>query len=125
MSETQQITPQAAYQEITDKVHAPVFFDKLASAYGIRPNSEQEALDLLAMGGQLQQAYDANGGEKQADVESSRFGGFVRELNPGQQAADDANLIKSAAANLAKDPNIANCVLTLQADAATRLSQAS
>lgn len=119
--QTQQLAPDQAYNELYNRIHAPAFFAKLAKDYGIQPQSEQESLDLLAMGGQLQQAYDARQAKQASD--GSQFGQFVQELGgvPQQDAQLDAQ-IKAAAAEAAQIPHYANCVLTVQRAAAERVA---
>jgi hypothetical protein len=115
----QQLAPEQAYQTLYQRLHAPVFFKKLASDYGIVPQTEQEALDLLSLGGSLRQAYEADQA-KQASAAprgQSRFSNFVGEITDvtGQSSVANERLIKAAAAEAAQDPLFAQCVLTLKA----------
>ena len=48
MSEAKQaMDPQQAYDVLFGNVHLPVFFEKLAPDYGITPENENEAQQLL------------------------------------------------------------------------------
>jgi len=120
MPEQQQApTPQDAYNHLLQNLHAPVFFNKLAQDYGVQPQSRQEALDLLSLGGSLFQQYQNQ--EKQAS-NNSRFSGLLNEITGGAASAqtDDA-LIEKAAAEAAADPGFAQATLLLQAHHAQQM----
>jgi hypothetical protein len=62
MSATQNqdlMTPEEAYDVLVAQVHAPVFFKKLASVYGVVPQNAKQARDLLQMAGQLRNVHEA------------------------------------------------------------------
>ena len=121
---TPTMTPEQAYTELHNKLHAPVFFNKLAQDYGLVPQSEQEALDLLTLGGQLHQAYESDQLQKHANTNDGEYANYLNELTGGQaKTAADEKLRKAAATSVAQDPHLANCILTLQHAAATRQSQ--
>jgi len=114
--------PDSAYAHLFDTVHSNVFFGRLASI-GIGPTNEKEAQDLLMLAGRLREAD-----EQEKVAGDSRFGAPLEALDsvlggPGgiaKQAADadEALMIKQAAAELAGDPTIYNCVLSLKAQEA-------
>jgi hypothetical protein len=115
----EQLTPEQAFQTLEEQLDLPVFFKKLAQDYGIVPNSPQEHLDLIALGGSLQQAYVTEQ-TKQAAAQpngQSRFSSFADEVSGVTGQADLANehIVKQAAAEAAQNPLFASCVLTLQA----------
>lgn len=55
----QQVTPDQAYDIIVAQVHAPIFFNKLASVYGIVPNTPQDTQELLNLASRLRNAHEA------------------------------------------------------------------
>lgn len=59
------LTAQEAHTVFHNKVYAPVFFEKLAQDYNIRPTSEAEAQEMLVMAAQLRTLHDAEN-EKRA-----------------------------------------------------------
>ena len=118
--------PADAYNHLFDGVHTQVCFGKLAS-YGIRPETEKEAQDLLQLAGQLRHV---EGSEKQA-AEQSRFqgatsalGSIIGETPAGrqQQAAASEQAVKQAAEELMQDADIYNSVLSLKAAEAAILA---
>ncbi len=66
-----QLTPEDAYNVLVSEVHAPVFFNKLASVYGIRPNNQEEARELILMAGQLRNAHEQEKVKKAAATTNS------------------------------------------------------
>ena len=116
------LTADQAYSELYNRIHAPAFLTKLAQDYGIHPQTEQEALDLLTMGGQLQQAFQSPQNKQASD--QSQFGQFVEELGgqSGQPNAQRDAQIKAASIEAAQIPHFANCVLTMQKSAAEQLA---
>tara|TARA_R100000005_G_C4863577_1_gene123674 strand:- start:175 stop:573 length:399 start_codon:yes stop_codon:yes gene_type:complete len=120
MSDNNQGLPDVgeAYNNLFEGVHANIFFGKLAQA-GIQPQNEKEAADLIELAEKLR---GVNDNEKQAG--DSRFSGPVNALGAvigetpqGQQAQaiEEAQSIKAAAAELAKEPVFYNSVLALKA----------
>lgn len=49
----ERMDPQTAYDVLVSRVYAPTFFKKLASVYGITPDSEEEAVRFLKIAGKL------------------------------------------------------------------------
>lgn len=110
--------PADAFAVLHQRVYAPIFFDKLASDYGIRPQNDAEAMELLTQASILRQYHDAEQ-EKQAASQPSLLAQSRQVLTAmfGEQSFDDAEdrSIKHAAANLAMDPELAQAVLSLEA----------
>jgi hypothetical protein len=114
MADTQtQLKPEDAYNVLVAQVHAPVFFNKLASVYGIRPQNPEEARELLLIAGQLRNAHE----QEQTKAASDRVGFFAearKDLNeamsqqgfaPVAQDTGDAS-VKRAAAEAVQNPLI-------------------
>lgn len=97
----------AAYDFMLEKVGVDTFFSRLGQ-YGIVPQSEKEAQDLLQLNALLLKAEQA---EKTAG--DGRFGGSVQRLaGVIEPTIDDMRQsVKSAAARLANDPEIHKNVL--------------
>ena len=118
-----QIPPaDSAYDFLYGQIHAPVFFTKLAQDYGIVPANEQEASRLLEMGADLFTAEQFNQ-EKQASAQGS----FIDEAHNSLQllmgkqgsaqfARAQANdqLVKTAAAELTRNPYVRAAALSYQ-----------
>lgn len=111
------MTPEQAYDVLVAEVHAPRFFQKLASVYGIEPASAQEAHDMLQLAGQLRNVHEA---ETVKQAAQSR--GFVAEAKADLQkvlsqhgyAAPADNTYKQAAAQYAKTPVVQEAALVFQ-----------
>ncbi len=123
MSAATQLAPDAAYLYLNDQVHVPVFFNKLAQ-HNIVPQTPQEAADLLAAGAKLFTLYQAEQ-QKTAAARGSIAGRMNQALDsqltqlgytPSQVDAE----IKTAASQLAQEPEIVRAVLALQAGAAAK-----
>lgn len=118
--------PEAAYALVHQRVYAPVFFEKLAQDYSIRPNNESEAMEMLSMAAQLRSAHDTEV-EKQAATGDPVLAGAKQHLQKQLAARGlDApqfnvsqQLIKQAAVQASFDPDLARAVLSLQAQAAS------
>tara|TARA_Y100000310_G_scaffold247207_1_gene252752 strand:+ start:1087 stop:1506 length:420 start_codon:yes stop_codon:yes gene_type:complete len=123
--------PADAYNNLFEGVHANVFFGKLAN-HGFQPQSEKEAADLLQLAGRLRHVDET---EKAANANRSRFAGPTNALdnvmegaglgNAGaaQASNEEGQAIKSAAAQLAREPVFYNSVLSLKAHEAAVLAQ--
>jgi hypothetical protein len=68
------MTPEQAYDVLVAQVHAPVFFKKLASVYGIAPQNAKQARELLQMAGQLRNVHEA-----ETTKEAAAHGDIVSE----------------------------------------------
>jgi hypothetical protein len=110
--------PDEAYGVVYQNVYAPAFFEKLAADHGIRPGSDQEAVEMLTMASQLRQAHDAN--EKQAQANGTTMLGQAQahlnsqlgELGYAPQA--EQQQIKQAADRGATNPALAHAILSMQ-----------
>lgn len=110
--------PDIAYAVVHQRVYVPAFFEKLV-AYGIKPQTREDAEQLLVMAAKLRSMHDA-AQEKAAaakvgllqqahtalDAELEKMG-----FDHGQPAADHA--IKVAAAQGLFDEDLARAVLSL------------
>lgn len=116
----QPLDPDTAYAVLSQRVYAPAFFEKLASDFRLAPKNEAEALDMLAMASQLRQAYDSEQ-EKRANASTSVLAQAKNHLNSElekrgfQIPRSQSNAIKLAAANAARDPQLAHAVLSFHA----------
>lgn len=113
--------PDTAYQHLFNTIHQQVFFNKMA-AYGHPVQSEEHARKMLKQAGQLcwaeeqemlKQAQDAG---NPYDAAGEYLDQHVGDLGYKQaEYPEDFAAIKAAAADLAQDPDIYNCVLSLKA----------
>lgn len=62
------LTPPEAYNKLVRDVHAPVFFEKLARVYGIKPADEADARELILLAADLRHANAQIQQQKQASV---------------------------------------------------------
>lgn len=100
------------YATLVSNVHAPIFFEKLASEYGIVPQTEDDKTALLELAGILQ-VENAKHSVKQASAPGP-FVGVVDELkgalNTSSATSHETSLdrlIKSAADQFLSDSNVA------------------
>lgn len=114
--------PDAAYGIVHNRVYAPVFFEKLANDFGIRPSSEQDAMRMLTMAGQLRHAHDVT--EKKSAARRDPLAAAEAHLNKKltkmgfavqQPNAINPNRVKQAAAHASFDPELASAILSLEA----------
>lgn len=123
-AEIKQAAAVEAYAHIHANVYAPVFFEKLASAYGVVPANDEECQELLTMGTKLRTVHDASQ-QKQAAQTGNTRQAFLKAahhrldtvmtqygLAPVQQIDETAE-IKAAAASLTLQPDISQAVLQL------------
>lgn len=110
MPETQ-LSPEESYNVLVAQVHAPVFFNKLASVYGVVPQTPDEARELLLIAGQLRNAHEQDQ-TKQASQRGNFFAEARRDLNTVldnqgfRPLVDDDVAVKRAAAEAAQNPLI-------------------
>ena len=117
--EKQAMDPQQAYDVLFGNVHLPVFFEKLAQDYGITPENENEAQQLLEIGAKLRSAHQEEL-TKSASTGNSFLGLANEHIDdtlgtPSYDAGteqDDA--VKEVSAALAQDPTLQQAVLTYQ-----------
>ena len=108
-----------AYSYMVDEIHVPAFFEKLAS-HGIKPNTDEEAAQLLELGAVLAQA-EAAGQVKQAQEqgEGNPFLNHVLDRLRPQQTPDIGAAVKQAAAQLASTSDLAKTAALVYAHAAS------
>jgi hypothetical protein len=116
--------PSQAYAYLMQQVYVPAFFDKLAS-YGISPQNESEAQQLLEIGAhmwQLRQAQAASASQGREEFLKSANVGLQRILEniygPSaavKLAAASEQWLDHVAGQIAADPSIQQSVLTCQA----------
>jgi len=116
-----------AYAVVHQRVYAPVFFEKLASAeFGFKPKTEEEAFEMLQMASSLRIAHDDQQA-KQAQANGSLIGRAAKHLNTELEkrgyevpkgTPKQETLRKQAAANGARDPELARAIISLQIGAA-------
>lgn len=73
------MTPEDAYNILVSQVHAPVFFTKLANVYNIKPETEEDASELLLIAAQLRNAHEQDQA-KQASARTNYFADARKEL---------------------------------------------
>lgn len=115
------IAPDQANAVLVSTVQLPVFFEKLASDWGLAPQSDDEAIAYLKMAADLRLATTG----QQEKVASNRLsiiqraqqelGGAVHGAQHQKTASTVDQQIKSAAQIIAKDPKVAQAILSLSA----------
>lgn len=117
-----------AYATLHEQVYAPAFFHKLASDYGIRPDGDEEAYELMTMATKLRTAHDTEQQKQASAVVSSRktflktahqrLDALMQQHGLAKAAQTENTLqaeIKAAAATLTLDPKLAHAALSIQA----------
>jgi hypothetical protein len=128
MAENNQMSYADAENMLMSNIYAPVFFEKLATDYGIRPSNEAEALELLRLAGKLQH-LDALNESKQANDRSSTISAASKSLDGllGDMGVQNSGYVdaevKEAAVQLAKLPQIRNAALIYQDGLKQQLNQ--
>lgn len=113
-------TPEDAHAFLMQEVYVPVFLEKLASDYGIVPQTEEEVAQLLKIASSITSIQEQELA-KQASAHSSLITAAAQNLegvlNPSSlgneaqvKAAQQESLVKAAAANLALNPNVREAV---------------
>lgn len=128
--QSQLLDPDSAYAHVHQRVYAPVFFEKLASDYGVRPTNEQEAMQMLQMAAQLREAHEQQ--TKQASAQGNSLLSMAQQhLNnalgeAGYDVSGPTEVgIEKLAGAIAMEPDVAHAVLSLQASAALAQQQQS
>jgi hypothetical protein len=126
MSESQQVpdlSHEQAFNTLVENVHVPVFFNKLAQDYGVVPQNEQEAQQLVELSHRLRSAHSEELSKSAGQAEQpNEFLAAANQLLSGEQsqpAADD--VVKQAAAELAGNPLIREASLTHQDNIAANI----
>lgn len=121
------LTPEDAYNVLVAEVHAPVFFEKLARVYGIKPQTQEEARELLLIAGQLRNAHEQEN-TKQAGARANYFSNARRDLsNTLAQTGytplvnDDHTVKQAADAAVTQSPLIKEAALVFSQFMAQRL----
>ena len=118
MSQSQQVpelTPDQAQGVLFENVHAPVFFNKLAEDYGVVPQNEQEAQQLLDLSDKLRVAQGQEQ-TKSAGQRNEFLDAAGHELDRavyGENAQPDSSL-QNAIYEMASDPLLKEASLTYQ-----------
>lgn len=119
-----QLTYEQAYDNLFARVHAPAFFNKLAS-HGIKPKNEAEAREMLTTAGKLRTLWDAEQAEKAAASTntltklSSKLDGLLASKGlsnaPATEVPNVTPEIQKVASSAALDGDLAAAVLTMLA----------
>lgn len=110
------LNPEESYNVLVAQVHAPVFFSKLASTWGVSPQTPEEAKELLMMAGQLRNAHEQEN-VKVAQANGSFLAQARQSLNSTltengyQSLVDEDATIKKAAAEAVQNPLIKEAAL--------------
>jgi len=104
---------QAAFDEVTNQVYAPVFFEKLAQEYGMIPETQEEAVQML-----VQAAHVKAAALQQIEKEPKQLGNTLLKtanqvLGLDSYEEKDENLIGQAASELLKNEKLASAVKSL------------
>lgn len=108
---------QNEYATLVSNVHAPIFFEKLASEYNIVPRNEEEQAALLELAGILQ-VEQAKHSVKQASAPSpfisavDELKGALNQSNGTTHETSFDRLVKSAADQFLNDSEIADAAFT-------------
>jgi hypothetical protein len=110
--------PQGSYDLLVQKIHKPVFLEKLARDYNVVAQTPQEEFQLLELAGMLRQAKETEA-VKQASAGGNHFltdasdslKSAMASLGYGRLPSTHDRQIKQAAAGAAQDPQIQNAVL--------------
>ncbi len=118
MSQSQQVpemTPEQAHNVLFDNVHAPVFFNKLAEDYGVVPQNEQEALQLLDLSDKLRVAQaqeQTKSAAQRSEFLDAAGAELDRAVHGGEVTQDDS--VQQAISQMAADPILKEASLTYQ-----------
>ena len=110
--------PTPAYQTMVEKVHKPVFLQKLARDWGVVPRNEVEEQTLLEMAGTLRRVEDeesvkqANEGTSLISEAGDRLKTALARRGYPQQPTSHERMIQKAAADVvATRPEIMEAAL--------------
>lgn len=113
------ITPDQANAVLISTVQLPVFFEKLAADWGFAPQSDEEAISYLKMAADLrlatagQQEKAANSRLSLIQRAQQDLGGVLHGTQSQKTASTIDHQIKSAAQIVAKNPAVAQAILSL------------
>lgn len=118
MPDTANLTPEQAYDVLVAQVHAPVFFNKLASVYNIVPQTPEEAREYLMLAGELRNVHEQET-EKQATHSANTVNQARQDLHNmlpqyGYQSLNQPNVeqYKQAAKAAAQNPLLKQAAVT-------------
>jgi beta-phosphoglucomutase-like phosphatase (HAD superfamily) len=117
-----------AFNTLVSKVHAPTFFEKLARDYGVRPQNEDEARELLLMAAQLRNAYEQET-TKQAAERTNTLAQARNSLNSQLTSMgygtleQTSNQTNAAAAVATTDESIKQAALVMAANLGRLVSE--
>jgi hypothetical protein len=118
------LSHEQAFNTLVENVHMPVFFSKLAQEYGVVPQNENEAQQLVELSHRLRAAHgqelDKSAGQA---AQPNEFLSAANELLGGAPAQSAAAIPveKYAAAELAQNPLIREASLTHQDNVAANI----
>jgi hypothetical protein len=126
MSQSQQVPEmngEQAQQVLAETVHAPVFFNKLAEDYGIVPQNEQEALQLLDLSNKLRvvQAQEQTKSASQRNEFLDAAGAELDRTVYGSREPQRTDVVSQAAHEMSYDPILKEAALTYQDAVAANL----
>jgi len=117
MSQSQQVpelTGEQAYNVLFENVHMPVFFSKLAEDYGVVPQNEQEAKQLLDLSDKLRVAQSQEQ-TKSAGQRNEFLDAAGHELDRAIYGeAPQTESVQQAIYEMAQDPLLKEASLTYQ-----------
>ena len=122
-----QMTYQDAEATLISEVFTPVFFDKLANDFGIRPTNEDEAREMLVLAGKLEHLYEVQQtkeASKRASVvhaASKSLDEVLKQAGINTYEAED-NEVKEAASQLSQVQHLRDAALLYQ-DAQQQLAK--
>lgn len=121
--------PQSAFDHVFSEVHQRVFFSKCAAA-GLPARNQQEAEWMLNTAGNLRQLEQVSQTKQAADTDNPYYQAnaalnqLMTQMGFAQpQPAEQVMAIKSAAADLAQNPDIYNSILALKAAEAQQIQE--
>lgn len=110
--------PQQAYQTLVGRVHAPVFFQKLAQDWGVAPKTEEDQHELLELASVLRSAKHQDTVQRAGadtsfikDAADSLKGALTDSGFQNNVPTTQERLIKEAALEVIADPEIAEAAL--------------
>lgn len=113
----QPLTQDQAWATMMQRVYIPAFVEKMAADYGVKFDTQEQLEQALTRASQLRELHDQEQQQKQASVvdEMTAFGGYLDDIfhSNGLAQQPTANLVKTAAARGALDPELAHAALSL------------
>jgi len=116
----QSLTYQDAYNLLVEQIYAPVFFEKLATDFGIQYSTEDEAREFLVLAGKLEHLDEARQVKQASDrtsfvaSASNSLDTILNTVGINTQNPQQNLEVKQAAAQLSQVPYIRNAALLYQ-----------